>query len=154
MNIKNKNFAFASLAFLGCICLCGFFNYITLTFLDDMEIHDTKRSILLFLVYFFQVQMALVSIYYGFRLWPPKEDDEDDQVFYTYERTPDMVSHKDETKVIFVTIDGCLFNGYYYADKKIFSGYDGLDFHLDEVYAWWIQTWSLVIIKEDSEPSK
>jgi hypothetical protein len=98
--------------------------------------------------------MALVSIYYGFRLWPPKEDDDDVQVFLTSDRTPDKVSHKDETKVIFLTIDGCLFNGHYYADKKLFSGYDGLDFHLDEVYAWWIQTWSLVIIKEDSEPSK
>ena len=154
MNIKNKNFAFASLAFLCCICLCGFFNYITLTFLDNVEIHDTKRSILLFLVYFFQVQMALVSIYYGFRLWPPKDDDDDVQFFLTSDKTPDKVSSKDIPEVIFLTTDGCLFNGHYHADKKLFCGYDGLDFPLNEVFAWCIQTWSMVKIEEDSKPSK
>ena len=155
MKTINKNFAFASLAFLCCIGLCGFFNYITLTFLDNTEVHDIKCSILTFLVYFFQVQTALVSIYYGFRLWTDRKSDDDNVPFFlTSDKTPDMVSCKDKTKVVFVTIDGCLFNGHYYADKKIFCGYDGLDFPLDEVYAWWIQTWSMVKIEEDSKPSK
>ena len=142
MKIENKNFAKASLAFLCSICLCGFFNYITLTFLDNMEVHDTKRSILLFILYFLQVQVALISIYYGFRLWPPKEDDD---WYFTTDKRPDSMTNQEVSNVFFVTIDGCLFNGTYHADKQLFCGFDGLDFPLNEVSIWGVQRKSLAL---------
>ena len=154
MKNQKKIFAKASFAFLLCICLCGFFNYITLTFLDNTEIHDTKRSILTFLVYFFQVGTALVAIFYGDRLITHRRSHEGGEKFHlTSELTPEKVSHQNETNVVFVTIDGCLFNGHYHADKKLFYGYDGLDFSLDEVLLWCIQSWPMMVIKEDTEPS-
>ena len=149
MKIQKKNFAKASFAFLLCICLCGFFNYITLTFLGNVESHDTKRSILLFLVYFFQVQSALVAVFYGARLMTHRddEDDEDDvcDFQFTSEMTPDEVSQQNDTKVVFFTIDGCLFNGIYHADKEKFCGYDGLDFPLKEVLVWCVQPESFAV---------
>ena len=155
MKIQKIIFAKASFAFLLCICLCGFFNYITLTFLDHTEIHDTKGSILTFLVYFFQVSAALVAIFYGDRLIAHRKDDADAVDFFlTADITPEKVSHQDRTKVVFVTTDGCLFNGFYYADKKMFCGYDGLDFPLDEVLTWCIQSWSMMVMKDKSKSSK
>ncbi len=146
MKIQKKIFAKASFAFLLCICLCGFFNYITLTFLDHTEIHDTKRSILIFLVYFFQVETALVAIFYGDRLIAHRKDyNEGPECYLTSNKLPDEVSHQDRTNVVFVTFDGCMFNGIYHADKKLFCGFDGLDFSLDEISMWYIQKRSFAL---------
>ena len=68
MTIQNKIFAKASFAFLCCISLSGFLNYITLTFLAQTGIHNTWQCIGHFIIYFFQVEAALLSIYYGFLL--------------------------------------------------------------------------------------
>ena len=45
----------------------------------------------------------------------------------------------------FITVDGCLFNGRYSSDDRIFYGYDGLDFPLEEVGMWTIQKVSLAL---------
>lgn len=47
---------------------------------------------------------------------------------------PAMVRTRRE--VVFVTVDGCLFNGLYLHEEQVFHGYDSLDFKPDEILAW------------------
>ena len=141
MKTLDKNYSRASFAFLCCICFCGFLNYILLTFLDKRGIFNTRQTIGLFCIYFFQVQTALVSIYYGYQLLRTKKDSTD--WHYTDELTPDALTDDEKPMVIFFTIDGCLFNGIYNAVDKKFHGYDGLDFPLDEIFMWCFQNKTL-----------
>ena len=143
MRFKNRKFTKASFAFLCFACLCGFFNYITLSFLHTSDSAGASGGWWQFAVYFFQVAAALATIYYGERLLSARKDDK--EWFYTALKTPDELSRQKETKVIFITVDGCLFNGHYSSDDRIFYGYDGLDFPLEEVGMWTIQKVSLAL---------
>ena len=143
MRFKNRKFTKASFAFLCFACLCGFFNYITLSFLHASGSSGASGGWWQFAVYFFQVAAALATIYYGERLLSARKDDK--EWFYTALKTPDELSRQKETKVIFITVDGCLFNGRYSSDDRIFYGYDGLDFPLEEVGMWTIQKVSLAL---------
>ena len=143
MRFKNRKFTKASFAFLCFACLCGYFNYITLSFLYANGSAGASGGWWQFAVYFFQVAAALATIYYGERLLSARKDDK--EWFYTALKTPDELSRQKETKVIFITVDGCLFNGHYSSDDRIFYGYDGLDFPLEEVGMWTIQKVSLAL---------
>lgn len=85
-----------------------------------------------------------MSIYYGFLLVRHR----DQQKRYWHEslsETPNDVTGMEESKVIFLTIDGSLYSGTYHTGKRMFYAYDGMDYPLEEVYMWCIQTRSLAL---------
>lgn len=154
MRFINKKFTKASFAFLCFTCLCGFFNYQTLTWVPASEPVGTIGALWHFSLYFFQVAAALVTIYYGERLMRVRENDK--EWHYAAVMTPEKETRLEESKVIFITVDGCLFNGIYNARDGMFYAYDGLDFPPCEVSVWTLQTVSLVFedcafLKEDNE---
>ena len=77
MRFINKKFTKASLAFLCFTCLCGFFNYQTLTWVPASEPVGTIGALWHFSLYFFQVAAALVTIYYGERLMRDRDNDKE-----------------------------------------------------------------------------
>ena len=146
--MKNQKIVFikASLAFMCCVTTCGILNIITLASLGEYAIHDTKHCVLHFFVYLIQGITSIVCVDYGYRLWCARKTNGKYIYWYhTREKTPDMVVNQKETKVIFITVDGCLFNGTYHADNKKFYGYDGLDFPVEEIYAWAVQGMSMTV---------
>ena len=50
-----------------------------------------------------------------------------------------------------LTSDGCLFNGEYDTDGKVFHGYDGLDFKDEEIFLWRFERDLLPFISEDRD---
>ena len=51
--------------------------------------------------------------------------------------------------LVVITSDGCLFNGEYDTENKVFHGYDGLDFNDEEIILWRFETDLLPFISED-----
>lgn len=133
MKFKNKNLMKAGFAFFCCTSLCAFFNYITLSFLKSDSHSDLTHCMWHFLVYFLQVSAAIATVYYGERLINQRKMT---WGWYPMDVLPDMLSNKDVSEVIFVTNDGCLFNGVYRKDDKKFHGFDGMAFLISEVAAW------------------
>ena len=132
MNFKNHLFAKAGFAFLCSTACCALFNYLSFVFLLPGDEHGEKMKAWLFILYTVQVATAVIAVVYGDILirrrrfiWK----------WHGMDELPD-VSNGKRKEVVFVTVDGCLFNGFYLPDENKFHGYDGLDFNLDEVLAW------------------
>ena len=133
MKIKNKNLMKAGFAFFCCTSLCAFFNFITLSFLKSDSHSNLLHCMWHFLVYVLQVSAAIATVYYGERLVSQRKMT---CGWYPMDILPDMLTNKNISEVIFVTTDGCLFNGIYRRDDKKFHGFDGLDFPISQVAAW------------------
>ena len=133
MKIKNKNLMKAGFAFFCCTSLCAFFNFITLSFLKSDSHSNLLHCMWHFLVYVLQVSAAITTVYYGERLVSQRKMT---CGWYPMDILPDMLTNKNISEVIFVTTDGCLFNGIYRRDDKKFHGFDGLDFPISQVAAW------------------
>ena len=133
MKIKKNLLAKAGLAFLCCISCCAFANYITFAAIKSQEDNSALCNLWFFVVHVIQVASAVASVIYGEILLTRgrllKE-------WYRASESPDIICGTDRPEVIFVTIDGCLFNGIYNAGDKKFHGYDGLDFPATEIMAW------------------
>ena len=123
----------AGFAFFCCTSLCAFFNYITLSFLKTCGHSNMQHCLWHFLIYALQVSAAIATIYYGEQLIREKKMT---WGWYSMDVLPDMLTNEDLSEVIFVTIDGCLFNGYYRRYDKKFHGFDGMDFPVSQVAAW------------------
>lgn len=123
----------AGFAFFCCTSLCAFFNFITLSFIRSCDHSDIGHFLWHFLIYALQVSAAIATVYYGERLVRHRKID---WKWYPMDVLPDMLTNENVTEVIFVTIDGCLFNGIYRREDRKFHGFDGLDFPVSEVAAW------------------
>ena len=129
MKIKNYLFAKAGFAFLCCTACCAFFNYLTFVFFSDME----SMKNWLFLLYTIQVAAAVMTVIYGDSLIKRRRFIWE---WHGMDELPMPCNGKDKTEVVFVTVDGCLFNGLYLHEEQVFHGYDSLDFKPDEIQAW------------------
>ncbi len=129
MKKKNYLFAKAGFAFLCCTACCAFFNYLTFVFLSDME----SMKYWLFLLYTIQVAAAVMTVIYGDSLIKRRRFIWE---WHGMDELPMPSNGKDKTEVVFVTVDGCLFNGLYLHEEQVFHGYDSLDFKPDEILAW------------------
>lgn len=129
MKIKNYLFAKAGFAFLCCTACCAFFNYLTFVFFSDME----SMKNWLFLLYTIQVAAAVMTVIYGDSLIKRRRFIWE---WHGMDELPMPSNGKDKTEVVFVTVDGCLFNGLYLHEEQVFHGYDSLDFKPDEILAW------------------
>ena len=123
----------AGFAFFCCTSLCAFFNFITLSFIRSCDHSDIGHFLWNFLIYVLQVSAAIATVYYGERLVKQRKID---WKWYPMDVLPDMLTNENVSEVIFVTIDGCLFNGIYRREDRKFHGFDGLDFPVSEVVAW------------------
>ena len=148
MKTKNKDFTKAGLAFFCSTALCAFFNYLTLSFLKTNGATDVRQSLLHITVYVLQVAAVLTTINYGERLIRHRRMKWD---WYPMDILPDELTHKDLSEIIFVTTDGCLFNGYYRRDDKKFHGFDGLDFPVSQIAAWSDQKMTIHLKGKQSE---
>ena len=147
MNCKNKNLMNAAFAFFCCTSLCAFFNFITLSFLKTCDHSNMWHCLWHFLVYALQVSAAIATVYYGELLVKQRRMVWD---WYPMDVLPDMLTNEDLYEVIFVTTDGCLFNGFYRKDDKKFHGFDGLDFPVSQVAAWSDQKLTINIKREEN----
>ena len=129
---KKKLNAKAGLAFLCCISCCAFANYITYVVIKSSPDDDMFPNWWFFAIYVIQITTALMAAIYGDILLKRGRLLKD---WHSTKELPDKICGK-KPEVIFVTIDGCLFNGYYDADDNLFHGWDSLDFSADEVMAW------------------
>ena len=119
MKIKNYLFAKAGFAFLCCTACCAFFNYLTFVFFSDME----SMKNWLFLLYIIQVAAAVMTVIYGDSLIKRRRFIWE---WHGMDELPMPSNGKDKTEVVFVTVDGCLFNGLYLHEEQVFHGYDSL----------------------------
>lgn len=133
MKTKNYLFARAGFAFLCCTACCAFFNYMTFVTFLPLSYGKESLKVWMFLLYLIQVAAAFMTVLYGESLikrrrfiweWHGKDE------------LPVPDKGKKKTEVVFVTIDGCLFNGLYLHEENVFHGYDSLDFKPDEIVAW------------------
>lgn len=133
MKTKNYLFARAGFAFLCCTACCAFFNYMTFVTFLPLSYGKESLKVWMFLLYIIQVAAAVMTVLYGDSLikrrrfiweWHGKDE------------LPVPDKGKKKTEVVFVTIDGCLFNGLYLHEENVFHGYDSLDFKPDEIVAW------------------
>lgn len=132
MNKKKMN-AKAGLAFLCCISCCAFANYITYEVIKSSSEDGLFANWWFFMVYVIQVVAALMAAVYGDILLKRGRLLKD---WHSTKELPDVVCGKKKPDVIFLTVDGCLFNGFYDADDCLFHGWDTLEFPIDEVMAW------------------
>ena len=58
---------------------------------------------------------------------------------------------KKNVYLVILTSDGCLFNGEYDVENRMFHGYDGLDFKDEEIYLWRFERDLLPFISEDRD---
>ncbi len=133
MDKKNQILAKAGLAFLSCISCCAFANYVTYEVIVSFTDGGMFADLWFFLVYVIQVVTALMSAIYGDALLKRGRLLKD---WHSTKDLPDKVCGEPCPDVIFMTIDGCLFNGIYDSEDQQFHGWDSLDFPLDEVMAW------------------
>lgn len=56
---------------------------------------------------------------------------------------------KKNVYLVILTSDGCLFNGEYDVENRMFHGYDGLDFKDEEIYLWRFERDLLPFISKD-----
>ena len=133
MKTKNYLFARAGFAFLCCTACCAFFNYMTFVTFLPLSYGKESLKVWMFLLYIIQVAAAVMTVLYGDSLikrrrfiweWHGKDE------------LPGPDKGKKKTEVVFVTIDGCLFNGLYLHEENVFHGYDSLDFKPNEIVAW------------------
>lgn len=133
MKTKNYLFARAGFAFLCCTACCAFFNYMTFVTFLPLSYGKESLKVWMFLLYLIQLAAAVMTVLYGDSLikrrrfiweWHGKDE------------LPVPDKGKKKTEVVFVTIDGCLFNGLYLHEENVFHGYDSLDFKPDEIVAW------------------
>lgn len=133
MKTKNYLFARAGFAFLCCTACCAFFNYMTFVTFLPLSYGKESLKVWMFLLYLIQIAAAVMTVLYGDSLikrrrfiweWHGKDE------------LPVPDKGKKKTEVVFVTIDGCLFNGLYLHEENVFHGYDSLDFKPDEIVAW------------------
>ena len=133
MKTKNYLFARAGFAFLCCTACCAFFNYMTFVTFLPLSYGKESLKVWMFLLYIIQVAAAVMTVLYGDSLikrrrfiweWHGKDE------------LPVPDKGKKKTEVVFVTIDGCLFNGLYLHEENVFHGYDSLDFKPNEIVAW------------------
>ena len=133
MKTKNYLFARAGFAFLCCTACCAFFNYMTFVTFLPLSYGKESLKVWMSLLYIIQVAAAVMTVLYGDSLikrrrfiweWHGKDE------------LPVPDKGKKKTEVVFVTIDGCLFNGLYLHEENVFHGYDSLDFKPDEIVAW------------------
>jgi len=133
MKIKQKLLAKAGFTFLCCISSCAFANYITHVIINSQEQGGALSDLWFFVLYVLQIASAVAAVFYGDILL------ERGRLFKEWHSTsepPDVICAVDRPEVIFVTIDGCLFNGIYNAEDEKYHGYDGLDFPASEIMAW------------------
>lgn len=133
MKIKNYLFAKAGLAFLCCTACCAFFNYMTYVTFQPVSYGKESLKVWMFLLYLIQVATAIMTVIYGNSLFKCQRFV---WKWHGIDELPLPHKGKDKTEVVFVTVDGCLFNGFYLPKEKKFHGYDSLDFNTDEVLAW------------------
>ena len=133
MNKKKQLTAKAGLAFLCCVSCCAFTNYVTYLVIRSYSGSRWLADLWYFLVYVIQVASAVMAVFYGDVLLKRGRLLRD---WHSTKELPDVLCGTEKPEVIFMTIDGCLFNGFYDANDKKFHGWDSLDFPLDEVMAW------------------
>ena len=133
MNKRKQLIAKAGLAFLCCISCCAFANYVTYMVIKSYTDGGMFADLWFFLVYVIQVAAAVMAAVYGDILLKRGKLLKD---WHSTKVLPDEFCGTEKPEVIFMTIDGCLFNGIYDAKDQQFHGWDSLDFPLDEVMAW------------------
>lgn len=133
MTIKNKRMRKAGLAFFCSTSLCTFINLISLTSIKARNSPAKRHVLWNFLICGMQVVTSLAAVNYGKRL--AKQGKMIDK-WYSMDVLPDDITGEDLSDVVFVTYDGCLYNGHYNRDNQIFHSYVGLDFNLNEIAAW------------------
>lgn len=87
----------------------------------------------MFLLFLIQVSVAIITVIYGDSLIKRRRFIWE---WHGMDELPMPSNGKDKTEVVFVTVDGCLFNGLYLHEEQVFHGYDSLDFKPDEILAW------------------
>ena len=144
MKIKNYLFAKAGIAFLCCTACCAFLNYMTfVTF--PMTSGKESLKVWMFILYVLQATTAVMTIVYGDNLVRHRTGG---WQWHGMDTLPVPEDGHEKVEVVFVTIDGCLFNGFYFQMNKVFRGYDGLDFKQNEILAWSTSRF-LVHVKDD-----
>ena len=133
MNKKKQLNAKAGLAFLCCISCCAIANYVTYMVILSYNDGGAFADLWFFLVYVIQVVAAMMAAIYGDILLKRGRLLKD---WHSTKELPNTLCGMERPEVIFMTIDGCLFNGIYDASDQRFHGWDSLDFPLDEVMAW------------------
>lgn len=133
MNKKKHLLAKAGLAFLCCISCCAFANYVTYIVIKSYTDGSTFADMWFFIVFAIQVTTAVIAVIYGDMLLKRGRLLKD---WHNTKELPDVICGMEKPEVIFITIDGCLFNGFFDAKEQKFHGWDSLDFPLDEVMAW------------------
>ena len=123
----------AGLAFLWSTSLCTFINLITLSSIMARNYPPKRRILWHFLIGGMQVAASLATVSYGKKL--ARQGKMIDK-WYPMDILPDDITDKDLSDVVFVTHDGCLYNGYYNRNNQMFHSYVGLDFNLNEIAAW------------------
>ena len=145
MKIKNYLFAKAGIAFLCCTACCAFLNYMTFVTFQPMVSGKESLKVWMFILYVIQAATAVMTIVYGDYLVKHRRLG---WKWHGMDELPVPEDGHEKVEVVFVTIDGCLFNGNYYQKEKVFRGYDGLDFKQDEILAWSTSQF-LVQVKDD-----
>lgn len=133
MKIKNYLFAKAGFAFLCSTACCAFFNYMTYVTFQPVSYGKESLKVWMFLLFLIQVSVAIITVIYGDSLIKRRRFIWE---WHGMDELPMPCKGKDKTEVVFVTVDGCLFNGLYLHEEQVFHGYDSLDFKPDEILAW------------------
>ena len=133
MKIKNSTLAKAGLAFLCCISCSAFANYVTYLVISSHEENGLFGDLWFFVLFVIQVAAAVAAVVYGDILLTRGRLVD---VWYSTSDRPDAICGTDRPEVVFITVDGCLFNGVYDAEDERYHGYDGLIFPVAEVKAW------------------
>ena len=132
MNLKKHLFAKAGFALLCSTACCALFNYMTFVSFQSSVSGKESLKVWLFGLYIIQVFTAVISVFYGSILIQRR------RFIWKWHGMDELpnVSNGKRKEVVFVTVDGCLFNGFYLPDENKFHGYDGLDFNPDDITAW------------------
>lgn len=133
MKIKNYHFAKAGFAFLCSTACCAFFNYMTYVTFQPVSYGKESLKVWMFLLFLIQVSVAIITVIYGDSLIKRRRFIWE---WHGMDELPMPSNGKDKTELVFVTVDGCLFNGLYLHEEQVFHGYDSLDFKPDEILAW------------------
>ena len=108
MNKRKQLIAKAGLAFLYCISCCAFANYVTYMVIKSYTDGGMFADLWFFLVYVIQVAAAVMAAVYGDILLKRGKLLKD---WHSTKVLPDEFCGTEKPEVIFMTIDGCLFNG-------------------------------------------
>lgn len=133
MKFKNYPFAKAGFAFLCSTACCAFFNYMTFVTFQPVSYGKESLKVWMFLLFLIQIGTAIMTVAYGDILFKSRKFVWE---WHGMDELPKPINDEKKTKVVFVTVDGCLFNGLFFHETNVFHGYDSLDFKPDEILAW------------------